>query len=43
MKWSFEQKLAWVKADLAREFVSIPKGFTGTLKRWHGKLNAWAH
>ena len=43
MKWTFEQKLAWVKAYLAREFVPIPEGFPGTLKRWHGKINAWAH
>ena len=43
MKWTFEQKLAWVKAYLAREFVPIPEGFPGPLKRWHGMINAWAH
>lgn len=42
MKWTFEQKLAWVKAYLAREFVPIPEGFSGTLKRRRGKINAWA-
>ena len=43
MKWTFEQKLAWVKAYLAGEFVPIPKGFSGTLKGWHRRVNAWAH
>ena len=43
MKWTFKQKLAWVKAYLAREFVPIPKGFSGTLKGWHRRVNAWAH
>lgn len=43
MKWTFKQKLAWVKAYLAGEFVPIPEGFPGTLRRWHGKINAWAH
>ena len=43
MKWTFKQKLAWVKAYLAGEFVPIPEGFPGTLRRWHGKINEWAH
>ena len=43
MKWTFEQKLAWVKAYLAGEFVPIPKGFSGTLKGWHHRINEWAH
>ena len=43
MKWTFEQKLAWVKAYLAKEFVPIPEGFPGTPKGWHHKVNAWAH
>ncbi len=42
MKWTFEQKLAWVKAYLAREFVPIPEGFPGTLKRWHDRVRRWA-
>ena len=43
MKWTFEQKLVWVKASLAGEFVPIPKGFSGTLKGWHHRINEWAH
>ena len=43
MKWTFEQKLAWAKAYLAGEFVPVPKGFSGTLKGWHNRVNAWAH
>ena len=43
MKWTFEQKLAWVKAYLAGEFIPIPKGFSGTLKGWHHRINEWAH
>ena len=43
MKWTFEQKLVWVKAYLAGEFVPIPKGFSGTLKGWHHRINEWAH
>ena len=39
MKWTFEQKLAWIKAYLAGEFVPIPKGFSGTLKGWHHRIN----
>ena len=43
MKWTFEQKLAWAKSYMAGEFVPIPKGFSGTLKGWHGNVNRWAH
>ena len=43
MKWTFEQKLAWAKAYIAGEFVPIPYGFQGSLKRWHNKVMEWVH
>ena len=43
MKWTFEQKLAWAKAYIAGEFVPIPYGFQGSLKRWHSKVMEWVH
>ena len=43
MKWTFEQKLAWAKAYIAGEFVPIPSGFPGSLKRWHNKVMEWVH
>lgn len=42
MKWSFEQKLAWAKSYMAGEFVPIPKGFSGSMKRWHDEVRRWA-
>lgn len=43
MKWTFEQKLAWAKAYIAGEFIPIPYGFQGSLRRWHNKVMEWVH
>ena len=42
MKWTFEQKLAWVKAYIAGDFTPIPKGFAGSVEKWHQRVNEWA-
>ncbi len=43
MKWTFEQKLAWAKSYMAGEFVPIPEGFSGSMKRWRDRVRRWAH
>ncbi len=42
MKWTFEQKLAWAKSYMAGEFVPVPRGFSGSMTRWHDRVRMWA-
>ena len=41
MKWTFEQKLSWAKADMDGELVPVPEGFSRSIRRWHDRVREW--
>ena len=41
MKWTFEQKMAWIKAYKNRGRVPKPAGFRESQKRWHDRIRNW--
>lgn len=43
MKWTFEQKMAWIKAYKAGGTVPKPEDFRNSQKRWHDKIRNWIH
>ncbi len=43
MKWTFEQKMAWIKAYKNGGTVPKPEDFRNSQKRWHDKIRNWIH
>ena len=43
MKYTFEQKLKWVRDYMSGESVPVPKGCRSSLKGWHKKVLTWIH
>ena len=43
MKWTFEQKMAWVKAYKNGEWVPVPAGCPSSPTDWHIRICRWAH
>lgn len=41
MKYTFEQKLRWVKTYMSGGWVPVPEGCRSPLKRWHQKVTRW--
>jgi hypothetical protein len=43
MKYTFEQKLKWVRDYMSGGWVPVPKGCRSSLKGWHKKVLTWIH
>ncbi|OPZ34912.1 MAG: Integrase core domain protein [Tenericutes bacterium ADurb.BinA155] len=43
MKYTFEQKLKWVRDYMSGGSVPVPKGCPSSLKGWHRKVLTWIH
>ena len=41
MKWTYEQKLSWAKADMDGELVPVPEGFFRSIRSWHDRVREW--
>ena len=42
MKYTFEQKLKWVRDYMSGGWVPIPPACASSLKAWHKKVRKWA-
>ena len=43
MKWTFEQKMAWIKAYKNGDWVPKPADFRRSQKRWPDKIRGCVH
>jgi len=43
MKYTFEQKLKWVKDYMSGGWVPIPEGCPSSIGDWHDKVTRWVH
>ena len=43
MKYTFEQKLRWVRDYMSGGWVPVPEGCRSSLARWHKKVMTWIH
>lgn len=43
MKWTFEQKMVWIKAYKNGGWVPKPADFRRSQRRWHDKIRGWVH
>jgi len=43
MKWTFEQKMAYIKAYRNGEWVPVPPNCRSDLRHWHKKIVEWMH
>lgn len=41
MKWTYEQKLSWAKADMDGELVPVPEDFSRSIRRWRDRVREW--
>ncbi len=41
MKWTFEQKMAWIRAYKDGDWVPKPADFRNSQQVWHHKIRVW--